>query len=235
MLMYNLTDSQKEALRGIVAMIRAEMIEEEFGLYSVAGKPALFFLDLAHIDRSIPYPIITSGTLNALQAAGLILYTPKPNAHRVTILGKAYEAVDSDFGSPDTSFLRYLEPLPADISTLDSDIIARCLGGLATGSTPINWDHAVRQACLVLEERLRNTGGMADSKLAGRELAYQVFGKNGTLTAKVGDPDGYRDLFAGAMAVIRNPFAHRFIDPTPEDGGTYIRFVDLLLRMLRDL
>ena len=63
----------------------------------------------------------------------------------------------------------------------------------------------------------------------------QVFGKSGTLTAKVPDPKGYQDIYAGAMAVIRNPSAHRFIDPDPEDGGTYIRFVDLLLKKLDEL
>lgn len=233
--MYNLTDSQKEALRGIVAMIRAGMIEEEFGLYSVAGKPTFFFLDLAHIDRNIPYPKITNGTLDALEAAGLLLCTIKPNTHRVTILGRAYQAVDTNFGAPDTSFLRHLDPLPADISKLDKTLAERTLPILATGSTPQTWDQAVRQACIVLEERLRVVGGLTDSNMTGRDLAMQVFGKSGTLTAKVPDPKGYQDIYAGAMAVIRNPSAHRFIDPAPEDGGTYIRFVDLLLKKLDEL
>jgi len=37
------------------------------------------------------------------------------------------------------------------------------------------------------------------------------------------------------MKIFRNRYAHRFIDPKPEEGGAIIVFIDLLLKMLDDL
>jgi len=34
---------------------------------------------------------------------------------------------------------------------------------------------------------------------------------------------------------FRNPSAHRLVDPAPHEGGAYIVFVNLLLKMLDDL
>jgi hypothetical protein len=45
----------------------------------------------------------------------------------------------------------------------------------------------------------------------------------------------YRDLYAGMMAVFRNRYAHRIVDPNPEVGGAIIVFIDLLLKMLGDI
>jgi hypothetical protein len=38
----------------------------------------------------------------------------------------------------------------------------------------------------------------------------------------IGEREGYRDLYAGALGAFRNPSAHRLIDPTPHDGGVYL-------------
>jgi hypothetical protein len=43
------------------------------------------------------------------------------------------------------------------------------------------------------------------------------------------------DLYAGVVGAVCNPYAYRLADPTPEDGGTFIVFVNLLLKMLQDL
>ena len=45
----------------------------------------------------------------------------------------------------------------------------------------------------------------------------------------------YRNLYAGMMAVFRNRYAHRIIDPSPEMGGAIIAFIDLLLKTLGDV
>jgi hypothetical protein len=37
------------------------------------------------------------------------------------------------------------------------------------------------------------------------------------------------------LKVFRNHYAHRLIDPKPEEGGAIIVFIDLLLKMLDDL
>jgi hypothetical protein len=42
-------------------------------------------------------------------------------------------------------------------------------------------------------------------------------------------------LYAGTIGAFRNPSAHRLIDPTPEEGGAFIVFVNLLLKKLEDL
>ena len=42
-------------------------------------------------------------------------------------------------------------------------------------------------------------------------------------------------MYAGMVGAFRNPYAHRLIDPTPEDGGAFIIFVNLLLKMVEDL
>lgn len=82
--------------------------------------------------------------------------------------------------------------------------------------------------------RLRST----DKKLIGRDLVNGVFADKGTLAASFdsdSERQGYRDLYAGVVGVFRNPSAHQFIDPSPEDGGAFIVFVNLLLRKLEDL
>jgi hypothetical protein len=65
-----------------------------------------------------------------------------------------------------------------------------------------------------------------------------VFGTNGTLASKftvASEREGYRDLYAGIVGAYRNPFAHRLIDPSPEEGGAFIVFVNLLLKKLEAL
>jgi hypothetical protein len=37
------------------------------------------------------------------------------------------------------------------------------------------------------------------------------------------------------IAAFRNPYAHRFIDPSPEVGGAIIVFINLLLKTLDDI
>ena len=63
-------------------------------------------------------------------------------------------------------------------------------------------------------------------------------GRSGTLAGSFShdaERQGYRDLYAGVVGAFRNPYAHRLTHPTPEDGGAFIVFVNLLLKMLKDL
>jgi uncharacterized protein Ymh len=88
---------------------------------------------------------------------------------------------------------------------------------------------------VILEERLREIGTISDPHLVGRDLVNRIFGQSGTLAYKFtvpGERQGYRDLFAGVVGVIRNPSAHRLVDPTPEEGGATLVFVNLLLKKL---
>ena len=212
------------------------------------------------IIHQVPnHPAFTKGILDALGVANLLIFTSNyettteqfssyfgPQAkHKqrevnrsCTLTAKAYEAVDSNFSAPDTSFVKHLTPL-ADITNLDNEIKHRCLPILGAGSAdPKLWDSAVRTAGVILEERLRDIGGITDSTRIGRDLVNDVFSVTGTLAPKIpnlSERQGYRDMYAGIVGVFRNPYSHRLIDPTPEDGGAFIVFVNLLLKMLEDL
>jgi len=96
----------------------------------------------------------------------------------------------------------------------------------------------MRTAGVVLEERLRDVGGIVDPGKIGQGLVNAVFGDKGTLVSKFtveAERQGYRDLYAGIVGVFRNPSAHRFVDPPPEEGGAFINFVNLLLKKLESL
>ena len=154
------------------------------------------------------------------------------------MLGKAYEAVDSDFSAPDVSFVKHLTPL-ADVTNLDAELKQRWLPILGAGSVdPKLWDSVVRTAGVILEERPRDVGGITNPSRTGRDLVNDVFGTRGTLLAKIpndSERQGYQDVYAGIVGVFRNPYAHRLVDPTPEDGGAFVLFVNLLLKTLEDL
>ncbi len=229
---YNLTDSQKNFLRWLVQQVRGGNLSEEFSAtWTNAG---LIIFDF----KGDNHPEITPGMLDALSVARTLITRQQKGGVRCVLMREAYQAVDSDFKAPDTSFVTYLTPL-ADIANLDSEIKARCLPILGAGSAdPKLWDSAVRTTGVILEERLREVGRITDSGRVGRDLVNDVFGQNGTLAAKFSNDSerqGYRDLYAGVVGAFRNPYAHRLVDPTPEDGGAFIVFVNLLLKILEDL
>jgi hypothetical protein len=190
-----------------------------------------------------PMPEVTKGALHALAANDLLHLRSEPGdkfgaTTCCTLTGKAYEAVDSNFAAPDTSFVRHLTPL-ADITALDSELKHRCLPILGAGAAdPKLWDSAVRTAGVILEERLRDVGRITDPQAVGRDLVNKVFGKSGSLAVKFGhdaEREGYRDLYAGVVGAFRNPSAHQLVDPAPHEGGAYIVFVNVLLKKLDDL
>lgn len=231
---YNLTDNQKEVAVWLVQEARLRNLPEDFQVsWFLSGE-----IGIANFTGESKIPDITQGVLNALRAADLILYQVDSKTHLCTLLGKIYEAVDSDFNAPDSSFVVHLTPL-ADLTNLDQDIKDRCLPILGAGSAdPKLWDTAVRTALVILEERLRDVGGITDKKRVGQQLVNDLFGKDGRLADKFSissEGQGYRNLFAGIVGVFRNPFGHRLIDPSPSNGGAIIVFINMLLDMLEDL
>ncbi|SDM19349.1 TIGR02391 family protein [Catalinimonas alkaloidigena] len=240
--MYNLTDNQKDVLKWLISQVREGNLEEEFSLVSLYG--GLDFIGQVRFDRD-KAPVITKGTIDALHNDKLlhcqISYSNKTgveSSRRCTLTGKAYEAIDSNFDAPDNSFVKHITPL-ADITHFDAELKSRCLPILGTGAANEKaWDNAVRNAGVVLEERLREIGGISDSTLVGRDLVNKVFGQHGTLANKIphsSEQVGHRDLYAGIVGVFRNPSAHRFIDFSPEEGGAILVFMNLLLKKLEQL
>jgi hypothetical protein len=247
--MYNLTSGQKDLLRWLVRQVRDGNMPEEFTIFWLTQDSVQIsdFKDGAGVG----IPHMTKGSFDALEVADLILcnisYETKVSSsgareternRRCTLLGKAYEAVDSDFSAPDISFVKHLTPL-ADITNLDTVLKQRCLPILSAGSAdPKLWDSAVRTAGVILEERLRDVGGITDPGRVGRDLVNDVFGGKGTLATMIpneSERQGYRDMYAGIVGVFRNHYAHRLVDPAPEDGGAFVVFVNLLLKTLEDL
>lgn len=233
-----LTDNQKDTLRWLVQQTRAGTLIEEFVVAwrrSDSTKESLFH---GYSGSGKP-PQVTTGSLEALVSEGLLLRTINEYGdYECTLTGLAAHAVDTDFGAPDTSFIKHLTPL-ADVTDLDPQIKLRCLPQLGAGAAdPKMWDSAIRTAMVILEERLRSVGGITDPSLVGVALVNQVLGQHGTLASKfsvASEQQGYRDLFAGVVGAIRNRYGHHFVDPIPEDGGATIVFINLLLKMLEDL
>lgn len=249
---YNLTEGQKSLVRWMVQENRVGNLPDEFSVAWLSGGG---FITTYDGDQ----PQLSRGSLDALAASELIISDPRyrtttstkgsskrfrleqrqtESSRLCTLTAKAYEAVDSDFDAPDTFFVKQLTSL-ADVANLDDELKRRCLPILGAGSAdPEMWDTAVRNATVTLEERLRDVGRIDDAERIGRELVNDVFGKGGTLAgsfSQEGERLGYRDMYAGVVGALSNRYAHRFVDPTPEDGGAFIVFVNLLLKMLEDL
>ena len=254
-MIYNLTEPQKNLVRWIVQEARNQSLPAEFIVaWAVGGG----YISASEYPPG-NHPSITQGALDALTAAGILICTPNHRTQstqggtknrprftqreheinrRCVITQKAFDAVDSDFSAPDTSFITHLTPL-ADISNLDDQIKNRCLPILGAGSTdPELWDSSIRTAGVILEERLRCVGGITDEGKVGVGLVNAVFGNGGTLASRFNldaERQGYRDLYAGIVGVFRNRYAHNLVDPIPEDGGALIVFINLLLKRLEDL
>lgn len=245
---YNLTDKQKNVLRWIIMQNRASFLDDEFDVeWSMEGAKVRGMtagLQDAH-------PGITKGALDALVAAGLMLCTIRKGgqsiagrpreietSRRCTLTAKAFEAVDSDFEASDTSFVKYLS-MPDNLTNLDEELVERSVKLLAAGGEdPKVWDTAVRNSMVILENRLRAVSGVSSRDVYGQKLVNKLFQQGGVLVDRLSDDDdrqGYRDLYAGIFELFRNEYTHWFKDPSPEDGGAIIVFVNLLLKMLEEL
>lgn len=96
--MYNLTEKQKETLRWIVQEVREGNLTEEFSFLYLASDDIRFIGK--SIGKGVPiHPPITDGILRALMSSGLVLMSTSDRGNKVhcTLLGKAFEAVDSNF------------------------------------------------------------------------------------------------------------------------------------------
>jgi len=103
------------------------------------------------------------------------------------------------------------------------------------GSPPL--DTLIREAGVVLEDRLRTTSG-ADSNLHGKDLVEAVLGPGkGMLifSSHPGEQDGVRMLYRGAMQFIRNPPMHKLVEYPESTARLFIRLIDSLLQLLSEI
>lgn len=118
-------------------------------------------------------------------------------------------------------------------SGLDVELLNRCGEFLRIGK----YDEAVRNAFILLEERLRTAAGKEKENMTGTQLANFAFGAaNGPLAKILGNNDnekeGLREIYSGAFKLFRNPTAHGVVGYDRIEGKSIIGFVNLLLRLL---
>src|SRR5215207_1789848 len=115
-------------------------------------------------------------------------------------------------------------------SGLDDELLRRCGHLLHIGA----FDEAVRNAFVLLEERLRvavNQEGMT-----GTSLANSAFKADGPLAKQLShnlsEREGLRELYSGAFKLFRNPTAHGVVGYDSVEGKSIIGLVNLLLKIL---
>lgn len=233
----SLTDNQKNLLRWIVKEVRAGNLKED-SIWYIRTLTDYGWVDYKGSDS---WPPVTFATFDILEEYGYIKWQQKSqNQYKGALTGKAYKAVDSNFDEPNRSAIRHLIPL-TEVEHLDSELWERVRFSVsAGGDNPKAWDTAIRNATVVLEDRMRKLGNIdnINQKATGNGIVNLIFGSNKSLQKDKlpsEELEAYRDLYSGTMKLFRNRYAHRFIDPKPEEGGAIIVFIDLLLKMLDDL
>jgi uncharacterized protein (TIGR02391 family) len=113
---------------------------------------------------------------------------------------------------------------------LDLELMQRCGHLIHIGA----FDEAVRNAFVLLEERLRAT---ADKDgMTGTQIANYAFRQEGSLAKQLAsspaEREGLRELYSGAFKLFRNPTAHGVVGYDSADGKSIIGLVNLLLRLL---
>ncbi|MHB9091852.1 MAG: TIGR02391 family protein, partial [Chloroflexota bacterium] len=114
---------------------------------------------------------------------------------------------------------------------VDEELRRRCADLLAAEG---DYDRVIREACVVLEDRVRVTIG-ADHSVVGTPLMERAFGKSGPLQLSNVEQEqtGAMQFYRGTMAFFRNAAGHRLSDTyTQEDVLRYVAWVDLLLKMV---
>jgi uncharacterized protein (TIGR02391 family) len=114
----------------------------------------------------------------------------------------------------------------------DDELRRRCLDLVAAED---HYDRVVREACVVLEDRVRRAIA-APATLLGTSLMEQAFSpKSGPLRCSQYEPEqvGALQLYRGVMAFFRNSAGHNIVETyTQDDALRLVAMVDLLLSMV---
>lgn len=116
----------------------------------------------------------------------------------------------------------------------DAELRDRCADLLAA---PDKHDRAVREACIILEHRIR-TMINADTSVLGVTLMTQAFRKDSgslLLANDAAEQEGAHQLYRGVIGFLKNPTSHRLItDYSRDRAQKVIGFVDFLLDILQE-
>lgn len=112
----------------------------------------------------------------------------------------------------------------------DEELQGRCSDLLTAGG---HYDRVVREACIVLENRVRR---VTKSQADGTALMELVFSaKNPMIRLSENDHEqrGAMELYRGMMAFFRNSTGHNIVNTySRDDAQRVVAFVDLLLGMI---
>ncbi|WP_204105526.1 MULTISPECIES: hypothetical protein [Spirulina sp. CCY15215] len=126
MAIYNLTEKQKQLLTWIVQEIHNDNLPEEFSFYThFNGSGILEYSILEYKGESRP-PVFSEGTLDALVNENLIVRDLKSSKnYRYTVLGKAYEAVKSNFCINENNMTSKADVLIVTVTDVESRAVMR--------------------------------------------------------------------------------------------------------------
>jgi uncharacterized protein (TIGR02391 family) len=115
----------------------------------------------------------------------------------------------------------------------DAELLQRTSALIHVGA----FDEAVRNAFVLLEDRLRRSAGKEGVNMTGTRLAdYALNAEQGPLAKHYGqnraEREGLHALFAGGFKLFRNPTAHRVVDFDSIEARFILGFVNLLLHLL---
>lgn len=116
----------------------------------------------------------------------------------------------------------------------DRELRDRCSDLLAALD---KYDRAVREACVILEHRIRTMTG-ADSSVLGVNLMSQAFRRDSgavILADDSAEQEGAHQLYRGIVGFLKNPTSHRLITSYSKNRALeVIGFVDFLLDILQE-
>lgn len=117
------------------------------------------------------------------------------------------------------------------IAIRDEELRRRCADLL---TAPDNFDRAVREACVVLEDRVRAIARLP-RELTGTKLMERAFSARDPLL-RLSDIEaeqrGAMELFRGTIAYLRNPASHNLLAADIQDAAGAVSTVDFLLLRL---
>ncbi len=164
---------------------------------------------------------ITQSGVSALEANNTTPNSPSPS------IQQAYVEV--------ARLRKQLAVAETNITTLinDNELRRRCLELLSADS---DYDRAIREASVILEDRVRNALGNDGKGLIGSDLMNKAFRKDNPffrLSDHPNEQQGAQFLYSGMMGFFRNKVGHQVIDTyTQADAIRFVAWVDLLLQMV---
>jgi uncharacterized protein (TIGR02391 family) len=201
-------------------------------------------LDLRHLGRAGITMDIYEAALKTLVDEGVIERSRKPgpllkSEWRLTDAGRAQHG-DAGARSGDAGWreaaklkkqLELLQQEPAGLIR-DAELRRRCVDLLTADG---DHDRAVREACVVLESRVRVAIGAADDVI-GTSLMEQAFSAKSPklrLSTVEAEQLGAMQIYRGVMAYYRNPTGHRVRDDFErEEALRIVAWVDHLLLLI---